>query len=173
MIRALHIVYPCKQHTLNSLSHFIDWTVLSQRIKSITHLYLVRPQSLTFKIDPPNAEATFVQYTRTPRILKTIKTQCHVGIHWKALPEYFPLSTHVSRFQSFFRFLHHFVMTKLATSSIRINPLAYLLHDAYAANFENSLSTLSCLEMFYKRVLWTFDTFENKLRIDHKLTKKC
>ena len=31
------------------------------------------------------------------------------------------MSTHVPGFQSFFRFLHNFVMFKLATSSIRVN----------------------------------------------------
>ena len=30
------------------------------------------------------------------------------------------MSTHVSGFQSFPRFLHHFVLAKLATSSIRV-----------------------------------------------------
>ena len=31
------------------------------------------------------------------------------------------MSTHVPKFQSFLRFLHHFVLTKLATSSKRVN----------------------------------------------------
>ena len=31
------------------------------------------------------------------------------------------MSTHVPGFQTFFRFLHHFVLAKLATSSIRVN----------------------------------------------------
>ena len=46
---------------------------------------------------------------------------CYVGIHWIALAEYSQMSTHVPRFQSFFRFLHHFLLGKLATSSIRVN----------------------------------------------------
>ena len=60
---------------------------------------------------------------------------CHVGIHWIALSEYSHMSTHVQGFQSFFRFLHLFVMpgfwtfysffvsfrlAKLATSSIMV-----------------------------------------------------
>ena len=47
----------------------------------------------------------------------------HVGIHWIALVECFQMSTHLLGFQSFFRFLHHFVLAKLATSSIRVNSL--------------------------------------------------
>ena len=31
------------------------------------------------------------------------------------------MSTHVPGFQSFFRFLHNFILAKLATSSIRVN----------------------------------------------------
>ena len=46
---------------------------------------------------------------------------CHVGMHWKALAEYSHMGTHLLGFQSFFSFfLHHFVLTKLATSSIRV-----------------------------------------------------
>ena len=32
------------------------------------------------------------------------------------------MSIHVPGFESFFGFLHYFVLTKLATSSIRVNP---------------------------------------------------
>ena len=45
---------------------------------------------------------------------------CHVGILWTALTEYSQLSTHMQGFQSFFVFLHHFILAKLATSSIRV-----------------------------------------------------
>ena len=31
------------------------------------------------------------------------------------------MSTHMPGFQSFFRFLHHFVLVKFATSSIKVN----------------------------------------------------
>ena len=42
---------------------------------------------------------------------------CHVGIHWIALAaESSQGSTHLTRIQIFFRFLHHFVLAKLATS---------------------------------------------------------
>ena len=49
---------------------------------------------------------------------------CHVGIHWKTLAEYSQMSTHVPvMFQSFFMwFYHHFVLAKLAISSIMDNP---------------------------------------------------
>ena len=45
---------------------------------------------------------------------------CHVGTRWKALAEYSQISTHLPGFQSFFSFLHHFVSTKIATSSVRV-----------------------------------------------------
>ena len=45
---------------------------------------------------------------------------CHFGTHWKALAEYSQMSTHLPGFQSFFSFLHHFVSTKIATSSVRV-----------------------------------------------------
>ena len=48
---------------------------------------------------------------------------CHVSIHWIALVEYFEMSTHLLGFQSFSGFLHHFVLAKLATTSIRVNLL--------------------------------------------------
>ena len=47
---------------------------------------------------------------------------CHVGIHWIALAEYSQMSNHVPGFQSFSGFLHHFVLSKLATTSIKVNP---------------------------------------------------
>ena len=50
---------------------------------------------------------------------KTPKT-CHVGIHRIALTEYSQMSTCLPGFQSFFKFLHHFVLATLATSSIRV-----------------------------------------------------
>ena len=39
----------------------------------------------------------------------------------KALAEYYQMSTHVPGFQSLFMFLHHFVLSKLATSSTKVN----------------------------------------------------
>ena len=69
-----------------------------------------------------NAKATFIQSTRMQRFLKTFKP-CHIGIHWIALTEYFMMSTYVPEFQSFYMFLLHFVLAKLATSSKRVNVL--------------------------------------------------
>ena len=45
---------------------------------------------------------------------------CHVGIHRKALTEHFRMSTRLPGFQSFFRFLHDFVLVELTTTSIRV-----------------------------------------------------
>ena len=58
---------------------------------------------------------------------------CHVGIHWKALAEYFHMSTHLPGFQSFSNFLHHFVLAKLATSSIRVKQLSVDSRIVYAS----------------------------------------
>ena len=71
-----------------------------------------------------NAEATFVQSTRTQRFLKKSKT-CHVCIHWIALTQYFQMRTHVPGFQCFFLlgFLHPFDLAILATSSKRVYAL--------------------------------------------------
>ena len=44
----------------------------------------------------------------------------HVGTHWIALTEYSQMSTHMPGFESFSGLLHHFVITKLATTSVRV-----------------------------------------------------
>ena len=53
-------------------------------------------------------------------MFEKISKPFHVGIHWIALAESFQMSTHLPGFQSCFRFLHHLVLAKLATSSIRV-----------------------------------------------------
>ena len=75
-------------------------------------------------LNPSNAESTFVQSTRMQNLWKASKP-CHVGIHWIALHEYSQMSTYMPGFQSFFRFLHHFVLAKLANSSIRVKELSF------------------------------------------------
>ena len=67
------------------------------------------------RVNPFSDEATFEQSIRTKR-----SKPCHVGIHWIVLTEYSQMSTHLPGFQSFLRFLHHFVLAKLASSSIRV-----------------------------------------------------
>ena len=82
-----------------------------------------------------NVEATSVQSTRTLRFLKTIITpSCWYSLDSSRWVRYSQMSAHLPGFQSFLRFLHHFVMTKLATSSIRFNEVfsrgnTYLLLD--------------------------------------------
>ena len=68
-------------------------------------------------VNPSNAETTFIQSTRCKDFWKPSKP-CNVGIYWRALAEYSQMSTYVPVFQTFFRFLHHFVLAKLATSSM-------------------------------------------------------
>ena len=38
----------------------------------------------------------------------------HVGTHWIVLPEYFQMSTHMSGFQSFFRFFASFFVGQIS-----------------------------------------------------------
>ena len=72
------------------------------------------PTSQSHHINPSNAEATFVQSTRTLNIMKIILNLSYM----KDLAAYSRMSTHVPGFQSFFfGFLHRYVMAKLATSS--------------------------------------------------------
>ena len=52
---------------------------------------------------------------------------CHVGVHWKALAEYSQMSTHLPGFAKFF--LNHFVLAKLATSSIRVKTLHWAFYE--------------------------------------------
>ena len=75
-------------------------------------------------INPSDAEATFVHRHRY--FWKTFKP-CHVGIHRIALAEYSQMRTHLPGFQSFVSFfLHHFILAKLAISSIRVSPFPAL-----------------------------------------------
>ena len=72
-------------------------------------------------LNPFNAEATFVQSTQTLKPLKTMPTlSCWYSLescHWVLSDEY-PFA----RVSFFFHvFFHHFILAKLATSSIRVN----------------------------------------------------
>ena len=53
-------------------------------------------------------------------------------MHWIALAEYSQMSTHLPGFISFSRFLDHFVLAKLATSSIRVNLLIFLMKNYWS-----------------------------------------
>ena len=74
-------------------------------------------------LNATNDEANLIQSTRTTIYLKKPSKPYHVGIHWIAPIEYSQVSTHVPGFQSFSRFLHHFVLAGLATSGIRVATL--------------------------------------------------
>ena len=50
--------------------------------------------------NPFNAEAISFQGTKLQKCLE-LSEPCHVGIHWKALAEYYQMSTNVPGFQSF------------------------------------------------------------------------
>ena len=63
--------------------------------------------------NPSNAEATFVQGTRMQRFWKPSK-HCHVGIHLKALAESSQMSTHISGFRLYFKFLASFCIGQIS-----------------------------------------------------------
>ena len=88
---------------------------------STNNLYIKDPlpHVICIPINPSNAEATFFLSTWTHIFWKPLKP-CHVGIHWIALAEYSHMNTHIPGFQSFSGFLHHFVLAKLDTGSIRV-----------------------------------------------------
>ena len=90
---------------------FSPYWSLHARIAPLQHL-----------INPYNAEATFAQAQGCKDLQKPPKP-CHYGIHWIALSEHSQMSTHLPGFQSFVRFLHHFVLAKLAISSIRVKEM--------------------------------------------------
>ena len=69
-------------------------------------------------INPSNAEATFTQCTRTQDFYKP-SNPCHIGFHWIAFTEHSQMSTHMPDFH-ISAFSHHFILPKLATSSIRV-----------------------------------------------------
>ena len=85
---------------------------------SVTFSHLTSQALLS--INPSNAWATFTKSTRMQRLLKNNSKPSFVGIHWIALAEHSQMTTHVPGFQSYFKFLHHFVLAKLATNSIRV-----------------------------------------------------
>ena len=83
-------------------------------------MMLVLEISMDEWVNPSNAEATFIQSTKTQRFWNPSKP-CHVGIHWIAVTEYSQMSTHVPGFQSFFRYFASLcVLANSAPSSIRV-----------------------------------------------------
>ena len=123
-------------------------------------MYSINDAGSLIKCMPPTYYP--FQWTLTMLKLLSSKTQghkdfwkqskaCHVGIHWIALAEYSPVSTHMPWFQSFFKFfLHHFVLAKLADTRIREQCLYLLviLKRKYAVG-ERGNSRYLCHEMLH------------------------
>ena len=100
-------------------------------------------------LNPSNAEATFVRST------KALIFEKHLNLVMLGFIEYLSLSTlrwvpHVPGFQSFLVvFLHHFVLAKLATNSIRVTHI-----EVMAANLPQTHSNVywpsySCIHVRY------------------------
>ena len=64
-------------------------------------------------VNPSNAEATFVQSTRTHIFLKPSKP-CRVGIYWIALAKNSHMSTNVPGFQFYFKFFASFYIGQIS-----------------------------------------------------------
>ena len=76
------------------------------------------------------------------------------------------MNTHMTGFQSFFRFLHHFVLAKLATSSIRVTttpPIGYQNRQAVRGVI---VPACVCLSIIMLPLI-------HKMGICHGLAPKC
>ena len=96
---------------LNPLQIFSKIALIKKKLRYYSHGLV--------KINPCNAEAIKFRPNKDAKIFENSKP-CHVGIHCIALTKYSEMSTHVPAFQSFSAFLHHFVLAKLDTSSVRV-----------------------------------------------------
>ena len=108
-------------------------------------------------LNTSNAEATLVQSTRTQYLLKTIYT----------LSCWYPLESSLSTFrwvpmcQGFSHlsgFLHHFVLAKLATSSVRVKPGQYDSCEEKRLKIKITFShknTVGKINQKKKKILWT------------------
>ena len=120
-----------------SVQSLLEMKCLDQmEIKILLDLHFISLTLLMLRLLSSNAQ-------KSKKIWKSSKP-CHVGIHWKALDEYFQMSTHLSGFLSFFSFLHHFVLAKIATSSIRVNSLTVILNLVSHRSQISRLCHLSC-----------------------------
>ena len=114
--------------------------------------------TLTRYFNPTNAEATFGQSTRTQSFLKNICTlSCWYSL--EALSEYSQMNTHMPGFQSYFIFFHHFILAKLATSSIRVK-----------SNANTCSLLLRSPNKYFTRTLWfNFGLYTSKIRHDIRI----
>ena len=92
--------------------------------KTDPYIYILCPLSSRLRINPSSAETNFVQTQGCKDFWKPSK-QCHVGIHWKALTEYFQMSIHLPGFQSFSKIFASFLLARLSTSSIRVKEVLF------------------------------------------------
>ena len=78
-------------------------------------------------------------------LLKKTSKPSHVGIHWIALVEY----SHKYYLSSQFVFLHHFVLTNLATTSIRVKLIfVSYLFGLSITRILCSLRGVACMDYF-------------------------
>ena len=101
-------------------------------------------------LNPYNAEATFIQSRRMQRfskIIETLSSWYSLNSPRGVLSGEYPYAK-VCHFSGF---LHHFVLDKLATSSIRVNTLIYtFLYPSYTSAL---VATLSMYEMCIDHLL--------------------
>ena len=100
---------------------FTQWRRMTVQTKGENLQHASRPAKET-RINPSNSKAILVQRTRMQRSLKTILIRsCWYLLESsrRVLSDEYPWPG----FRWFLRFLHHFVLAKLATSSVRVNQI--------------------------------------------------
>ena len=113
-----NVYWPCRTCWglfLLVLSHFGNFLLAWGHRTTVS----VKPWSLSVYLTLPMLRLLSSKPQGCKDFWKSSKP-CHVGIHLKALAEYFQMSIHLPGFQSFSRFLRNFVFVKLVTSSIRV-----------------------------------------------------
>ena len=79
-------------------------------------------------LNPSNAEASFFQSTIVYKDTNTFENHLNpvMLVFIGKLSDCSQMSTHLPGLQSYFRIFHHFVLAKVATTSIRVTDKVYL-----------------------------------------------
>ena len=108
-------------HIITSSFHFLSHTSSMTESQSAIEVRHNKSTKVTVKLTLQMLTLLLSKAQGRKDIWKPSKLY-HIGIHWIALAEHSQMSTHLPGFQSFSRFLHHFVLAKLANNSKRVNP---------------------------------------------------
>ena len=95
--------------------------------------------------NPSSAEATLTHTQGGKYFWKTPKA-CHFGIYWRALAENSYMSTRLPVFQSFLRFLPHFVIGNVSTRRIGANAPVNWIPGRGGGGGKHGASAQNCLK---------------------------